>query len=345
MGILRTIVILAIVSVLVVAGAGSAFAKGPPEGDPPYGQANSNAKQGLFGTVMSTAEITADEVYEINLETKKYEEEVTVTINLDTTYKVPRVTKGPKADLATFIGIIGSIDALEGERVAVLVNSDFEAKRLMLIPSGPPMHAHRVGIVTEFTPAESPDGSITIIDNKGMSHTFVITEETVYRPSAEDGGISDLEPEALSEALEGGFVTVVTTGDPKADPPPTVKAVVLHEELPEWSLGKIIVDKVTDPEGDPQIFYFSLEGGPDTIVEAFELDDDDDPYNSGWLKPGVYTVGESLPLEADWSIDSIEETSGDTSDVDIVAGTATIDLVMGETVTVTFTNLYTDPAP
>ena len=80
MRILRTIGILAIVSALVVEGAGSAFAKGPL--DPlPSGGNHYSGKQGLFGTVVSTATIIEGEVYEINLETKKYEEEVTLVFD------------------------------------------------------------------------------------------------------------------------------------------------------------------------------------------------------------------------------------------------------------------------
>ena len=41
-------------------------------------------------------------------------------------------------------------------------------------------------------------------------------------------------------------MTVITTGDPKIGPP--AKAVVLHEELLEWSGDKIIVYKIVDPE-------------------------------------------------------------------------------------------------
>jgi len=101
----------------------------------------------------------------------------------------------------------------------------------MLIPSPPtpPLHAHRVGVIEDFTPGSS----ITIIDKDGESHTFTVNEDTVYRPSAEDDGISELTGTDLIDAITGGCVTVVTTGEPKLGP--IAKAIVLHDELPDWA--------------------------------------------------------------------------------------------------------------
>ena len=347
MKILKTIGILAIAIALLIGSAGSTFAKGPPDPHPGVGNPSSG-KQGLFGTVVSTETITPDEEYILNLETKKYEEDVAVTINDATTYKVPRVTKGPKANLETFLGIIGNIDDLVGERVAVLGNSDFEALKLMLIPSGPPLHAHRVGIVSAFTPyipdGEGTNGSIEITDKDGVIHTFDIKVDTVYRPSAEDGGISELSGEALIEELMGRCVTVVTTGDPKQldpepDPAPDAKAVVLHEEMPDWAGGKIRIEKVITGDDPPEeSFEFEAFGS------LFSLDAEDDHYNSGWLVPDTYVITEDIAaLGTGWTLDDISivetETSAGTLE-DVGSGTATIVLNAGEMVTVTFTNDY-----
>jgi len=91
----------------------------------------------------------------------------------------------------------------------------------MLIPSpsSPPSHAHRVGIVDAFTAGSS----ITIIDRDGVSHTFTMNG-TVYRP---EGTI----PAHI--VVDESYVTVVTRGDPKLGP--IAKAIVLHEELPDWA--------------------------------------------------------------------------------------------------------------
>jgi len=239
MKILRTIGILALVAGLVLGGTGSALAQGPPD-EPPGGGPHS-PKRGLFGTVLS---VTADNIdtmiYVISLETK---EQGTFVITADNTakYMVPRETHGPK-DLDTFLGIVdedgdGDLEELVGRRLAVLVTltNEFtaDAIRLMLISSPEHhlyMHRHRVGFVGAF----GPGTSITIIDKDGVSHEFGVSEDTVYRPSAEDDGISELTGDDLIDAITGGCVTVVTRGDPKLGP--IAKAIVLHEELPDWAL-------------------------------------------------------------------------------------------------------------
>lgn len=237
---LRTIGILAIVAGLMIGGTGNVFAKGPPD-EPPGSGPHSPGKRGLFGTVDSA------DGYDITLVTKEGST-VEVTLTDTAKYMVPKESKGP-VDRDGFETILdgnvdGDITAIVERRIAVLVTftgeSTADAMRLMLIPSpsSAPTHAHRVGIVTpEFTPynpgENGSDGSIEIIDKDGVSHTFTITEDTVYRPSAEDGGISELQGEDLIAALVDGCVTVVTKGDPKKGP--EAKAIVLHEELPDWA--------------------------------------------------------------------------------------------------------------
>ena len=230
MKILRTMGILALVAGLVLGGAGSVFAQGPPE-DPPGGGSHS-PKHGLFGTVASVATITGGYVIELDTEEGTFD----VTADDTAKYMVPRETRGPK-DLATFVGIVdenedGDLEELGGRRVAVLVTltNEFtaDAVRLMLIPSpgSRPLHAHRVGVVE--VGAFDPAASITIIARDGESYPFAVNGATIYRPDT----IAELTGEDLIEAITGGCVTVVTKGDPKLGP--VAKAIVLHEGLPEW---------------------------------------------------------------------------------------------------------------
>jgi hypothetical protein len=92
--------------------------------------------------------------------------------------------------------------------------------------------------------------------------------------------------------------------------------------------GNIIIDKVTEPPGDPQMFGFLLTGGPDGINQSFQLADATPPYDSGEIKPGIYAAAETVP--AGW--DLISATCDDGSSPDA------INLAPGETVTCTFTN-------
>ena len=90
-------------------------------------------------------------------------------------------------------------------------------------------------------------------------------------------------------------------------------------------MGKIIVDKVTDPASDPTSFEFTP-----SWTSNFFLADLDPPEDSGWLLPGSYSVGEIVPTG--WTLISAVTDDDDGSD----PGTITLD--PGETVTATFTN-------
>ena len=88
--------------------------------------------------------------------------------------------------------------------------------------------------------------------------------------------------------------------------------------------GHIIIDKVTDPSGDPQSFEFN----PSWSATNFSLTDQATPKDSGELKFGVYSVVETVP--AGWDLTSA--TCSDGSPV------SAISLQPGEIVTCTFTN-------
>ncbi|MDX1388321.1 MAG: hypothetical protein R3344_03980, partial [Acidobacteriota bacterium] len=107
--------------------------------------------------------------------------------------------------------------------------------------------------------------------------------------------------------------------------------------------GRIIVDEVTVPGGDPQIFDFLATGGPDGILDAFGLSDLSTPHDVGAVKAGTYSVVQhAVP---GWDLTSA--ICDDGSPVDAVV------VDPGETVTCTFTNVkrgsividkVTDPA-
>jgi len=93
--------------------------------------------------------------------------------------------------------------------------------------------------------------------------------------------------------------------------------------------GRIIIDKVTNPSGDPQSFGFTLTGGPSALNQNFSLADATTPHDSGLVLPGSgYNASESVP--AGWGLASA--TCSDGSPVN------NIDVGPGETVTCTFTN-------
>jgi len=93
--------------------------------------------------------------------------------------------------------------------------------------------------------------------------------------------------------------------------------------------GHIIIDKVTDPSGDPTLFAFALTGGPSSLNQSFSLADATTPHDSGAILPGSgYAAAETVP--AGWDLTSATCTDG--------SPVANIAVSAGETVTCTFTN-------
>ncbi len=97
--------------------------------------------------------------------------------------------------------------------------------------------------------------------------------------------------------------------------------------------GRIRVDKVTHPAGDPQSFDFALSGGPDKVSQAFSLTDAAALHDSGAIQAGLYKLTE-LAAPAGW--EQSTATCDDGSDP------GSIVLKAGKTVTCTFTNTELD---
>ncbi len=101
----------------------------------------------------------------------------------------------------------------------------------------------------------------------------------------------------------------------------------------ELDPGNIIIDKVTDPSGNPQKFEFN----PSWSDTNFFLNDTDPYYDSGPLDPGTYTITETVP--SGWTLTSIDTFAGTNPDnVTINSNTATIELGSGDCVSLRYTN-------
>src|SRR5262249_40695529 len=109
------------------------------------------------------------------------------------------------------------------------------------------------------------------------------------------------------------------------DPGETVHCLFTHTRR-----GTIVVDDVTIPGADPQIFSFALTGGPDAVNQSFGLADATAPHGSGSVRPGTYAIAQSSAGAA-WDLSSATCDNG--SPVNAVQ------LVAGATVTCTFTNV------
>ena len=96
-------------------------------------------------------------------------------------------------------------------------------------------------------------------------------------------------------------------------------------------LSKITVCKETDPDGDPTLFTFTPSYG-----STFDLTDGQCNI-SGWLGANTYTVVETTPVGWELYEIIINDPDGE-STFDLPTATATIDLDVGEQITVTFYN-------
>ena len=92
--------------------------------------------------------------------------------------------------------------------------------------------------------------------------------------------------------------------------------------------GVIIVDKVTLPGNDPQLFTFTP-----SWTAPFQLADQTAPHNSGNLAPGIYSVSEAVPMGWDLGNTACVSSIGDLE----TAGALELDA--GETITCFFTNI------
>ena len=92
--------------------------------------------------------------------------------------------------------------------------------------------------------------------------------------------------------------------------------------------GHIIVDKVTNPSGDPTSFNFDANGGS---YADFSLTDAA-AANDQTLVPGNYSVSETVPSGWDLTSSPCVSSIGDTESA------AALELDAGETITCTFTN-------
>ena len=101
--------------------------------------------------------------------------------------------------------------------------------------------------------------------------------------------------------------------------------------------GYIVVDKVTVPPSENP-YDFTLTGGPNAVDRTFSLADGSEPYDSGRLKAGTYSVTEL----AGQSLTGIEIRDPD-GESTVIGSTAIIDLDPGEVVIVIFTNAELQP--
>jgi hypothetical protein len=130
-------------------------------------------------------------------------------------------------------------------------------------------------------------------------------------------------PNAVPELNAGGDPTGTVTLDGNAGD--EIECVFTNTKR-----GRILLEQVVLPAGDPQVFDFLLTGGPDEVSIGRALADADPVHEFALLRPGVYTLDQADSGSL-WDLASA--VCDDGSPVEAVS------LQPGETITCTFVNI------
>lgn len=131
----------------------------------------------------------------------------TFALTADTRIKVPTLGSSASA-LSLLVGLKAQVRAKQDDL------GTWVALTVQVIP-GKPAIVHHVGTVTEYVPGVS----ITIMDNKGLTFTFAITEATKFLPA-----------ERIDQLMVGTRVTIIAPRDVTGGLL-TAKGIVIHPAL------------------------------------------------------------------------------------------------------------------
>jgi hypothetical protein len=158
----------------------------------------------------------------------------------------------------------------------------------------------------------TPSSPVSLVPGATCRINFTVNvNQTITDDSSPNAGMQTLQIGRVSAANDGLSGTGLGT-----------------DEVTIVAQGHIIVNKITNPSGDPQSFSFTTTGSGYT---PFSLTDTATP-NDQTLNAGTYSVAETLP--SGW-----DQTSATcTSSIQDTETPGTLELDAGETITCTFTN-------
>ena len=171
-----------------------------------------------------------------------------------------------------------------------------------------------VGDPTVFTISASGSGTIT----GGGAGTVTDATDRDYEVTPGTYSVAETVPAGWDQTGDTCQNVVVDAGEGESCMLTNVKR------------GHIIVDKVTVPAGDEQLFTFTPTGF--NSGNTFQLAHATTPFDSGLLVPGAYSVAETVPSGWDLASPVCTSSIADTE----AAGSLELDA--GETITCTFTN-------
>ena len=235
------------------------------------------------------------------------------------TYAIAQADPGEAWDLGSAVcddgSPAGAVQLDPGELVTC-VFSNVKRARLVVdettVPAGDPQ-------AFPFTVTGGPDGladTFSLGDLTPPRSTALVRPGTYEVAQSPVPGGWDLTSAACDDGSGAAAVGL--------EPGETVTCRFAHTRR-----GRIVVDEVTLPAGDPQGFAFTLTGGPDALAQGFSLTDAAAPRDSGTVRPGTYAITQASAGDA-WDLTSaVCDDGSDPGSVGVAAA---------ETVTCTFTN-------
>ena len=180
-------------------------------------------------------------------------------------------------------------------------------------------------VVKVTDPAGSEDGWTMCLSGTGITEECVVTAENgkaAFSTDLKEGSYTITERPRAGWRQESSDGCSFTVNYPEHQS--RIFTCTFHNE----QLGRIIIEKLTDPPTEEPSFAFNLTGGPSDLDQSFSLKDGDS-HNSGWVQAGSgYAAAETLPAGWDQSWASCDnESPVDNISVD-----------PGETVTCSFVN-------
>ena len=181
-------------------------------------------------------------------------------------------------------------------------------------------------VVKVTDPAGSEDGWTMCLAGPGIvNQECVVTAnggEASFAAELREGSYTVTEQSKVGwrqESSEGCSFAVNYPADQSR-----IFTCTFHNE----KLGRILVEKMTDPSNAEASFDFALTGGPSNLDQSFSLMDGQS-HDSGWVQAGSgYTAAEIVPAGWDQSLASCDNESP--------VGNISVD--PGETVTCSFVN-------
>ena len=186
-------------------------------------------------------------------------------------------------------------------------------------------------IIDKVTNPSGDTQSFTFTPSYNGGATFNLTDGAAPNDS---GGLAPGSYSVSEAAVAGWDLTGATCSDNSP-----VNAISLQAgetvtcTFTNTKRGSITVDKVTTPSGSLTSFNFAVAGGPDSVNDTFGLTDAATPHVTSNIKPGNYTITETVP--SDWDLTSATCSRNGDAPASYTNG-ATIALNAGDSLSCTF---------